>query len=388
MAYTGCTNQSSLFGASEKYIKFLNSDIVAIEGANTIERQFLKDLRIPYTQILKGRVVLKAGQVDYLLNHLGLGDNATFLSIAATYDPKSKVEADNYVVYNYSDDMTKNRHFSQLMILTGNSSNRIPQLYLTNPNANYNVVLDIMVAVIDETYNYFNDTINQSGLSFTGLEYTDIHTYIVNESIVINDKSSPAKPLVYLKLTNINSIERSGLILIIDDQSYGTLFLKFLTQNDANQAFSLINYVLDNPGIDIDTISPLSDTVDPIVYFYSRVENTGDYIAFNGSTTSVPYDTSDGFTFSTSISLSTYGTQSGGGTNSVIDRNRLIYLLVDSVSDNRDGTMSLTASNLIITATAGEISTIVEAGTYSVTFDFSDLAQNYLNGVVINLTIS
>jgi hypothetical protein len=388
MAYTGCTNQSSLFGASEKYIKFLNSDIVAIEGANTIERQFLKDLRIPYTQILKGRVVLKAGQVDYLLNHLGLGDNATFLSITATYDPKSKVEADNYVVYNYSDDMTKNRHFSQLMILTGNSSNRIPQLYLTNPNANYKVVLDIMVAVIDETYNYFNDTINQSGLSFTGLEYTDIHTYIVNESIVINDKSSPAKPLVYLKLTNINSIERSGLILIIDDQSYGTLFLKFLTQNDANQAFSLINYVLDNPGIDIDTISPLSDTVDPIVYFYSRVENTGDYIAFNGSTTSVPYDTSDGFTFSTSISLSTYGTQSGGGTNSVIDRNRLIYLLVDSVSDNRDGTMSLTASNLIITATAGEISTIVEAGTYSVTFDFSDLAQNYLNGVVINLTIS
>ena len=81
MAYTGCTNQSSLFGSSEKYIKFLNGDLVAIEGVNTVERQFLKDLRIPYTQILKGRVVLKAGQVDYLLNHLGLGDNATFLSL-------------------------------------------------------------------------------------------------------------------------------------------------------------------------------------------------------------------------------------------------------------------------------------------------------------------
>ncbi len=387
MAYTGCTNQSSLFGSSEKYIKFLNSDIVAIEGVNTIERQLLKDLRIPYSQILKGRVVLKSGQVDYLLNHLGLGDNATFLSITATYDPKSKIEADNYVVYNFSDDMTKSRYFSQIMILSGNSTNRIPQLYLTNPNKNYNVILDVMVAVIDDTYNYFNDTINQSGLSFTGLEVSDIHTYIVNESIVINDKSSPSKPLVYLKLANINSIERSGLILIIDDQSYGTLFLKFLTQNDANQAFSLINYVLDNPGVDIGTISPLTDNIDPVVYFYTRVDNTGDYIAFNGLTASVPYNTSNGFTFSTSISLSSYGTQSGG-INSVIDKNRLIYLLVDSVGDNRDGTMSLTASNLIITGTAGEISTIVESGTYSVTFDFSDLAQNFLDGVVINLTIS
>jgi len=381
-----CNNKSSLFGSSDKYIKFLNGDLVAIEGTNTVDRQILNTLRIPYAQLLRGRVVLKAGQVDYLLNHLGLGDNATFLSIAATYDPKSKVEADNYVVYNYSDDMTKNRHFSQLMILTGNSSNRIPQLYLTNPNANYKVALDIMVAVIDETYNYFNDTINQSGLSFTGLEVGDIHTYVINESIVINDKSIPSKPLLYLKLANINSIERSGLILIIDDQSYGTLFLKFLTQNDANQSFSLINYVLDNPNVDIDTLSPIEDSLDPIVYFYSRVNQNGEYITFNGLTSGVPYNTSNGLTFSTSISLSTYGTMSGG-TNS-IDKNRLIQLLISSVVDNRDGTMSLTSSNIVISSTSSVISSIVSTGTYSVTFDFSDLAQNYLNGVILNLTIS
>lgn len=386
MAYNGCTNQSSLFGSSEKYIKFLNSDIVAIEGPNTVERQLLKDLRIPYAQILKGRVILKAGQVDYLLNHLGLGDNATFLSIAATYDPKSKVEADNYVVYNFSDDMTKNRYLAQMMILTGNSTNRIPQLYLTNPNKNYNVILDVMVATIDDTYNFFNDTINQSGLSFTHLEVTDIKTHVINESIVINDKSSPVKPLLYLKLVNINSIERNGLILTIDDQTHGTIFLKFLTQNDVNQAFSLINYVLDNPGINIDTLSPLRDEVDPIVYFYSRVDNTGDFISFNGLTSGVPYNTSNGLTFSTSISLVTYGTFSGGITG--IDRNRLIYLLVDKVTDNRDGTMSLTSSNLIISGSSGSVSTITQTGSYSVSFDFSDLAQNYLDGVRINLTIS
>jgi len=374
-----CNNQGSLFGSSDKYIKLLNGDLVAIEGANTVDRQILNSLRIPYAQLLRGRVVLKAGQVDYLLNHLGLGDNATFLSITATYDPKSKIEEDNYVQYNFANDLSKNHYFAQLMMLTGNSTHRIPQLYLTNPNANYNVTLDVMVAVIDNTYTYFNDTINQSGLSFTGLEVGDIHTYIINESIVINDKSSPVKPLIYFKLVNINSIERTAAILTIDDLSYGTIFLKFLTESDAIQAFSLLNYVLENPGIDIDTLNPLTDLEDPILYFRSLVDGTGDYISFNGMTGSVPYDTSFGLTFSTSMSLASY--------SGTIDRNQLILSIVDHITDNRDGTMSMTASNILISGSSS-VTFITTVGTYSMTFDFSDLAQNYLDGVVVNLDIT
>lgn len=374
-----CNNQSSLFGSSDKYIKFLNGDVVAIEGVNTIDRQILNDLRIPYTQLLRGRVVLKAGQVNYLLNHLGLGDNATFLSIAARYDVNSKIEEDNYINFNYYPDLTKTYYMDQLMILTGNSTHRIPQLYLTNPNPNYNVTLDVMVAVIDNTYTYFNDTLNQSGLSFTGLEVTDIHTYVINESIVINDKSSPVKPLVYLKLVNINSIERTGSILIVDDLSYGNIFLKFLTETDAIQAFSLLNYVLENPGVDIDTLNPLTDAEDPILYFRSLVDGTGDYISFNGMTDSVPYDTTLGLTFSTSMSLSNY--------SGTIDRNQLILSLVDNITDNRDGTMSMTASNIVISGSSS-VTSIITVGTYSMTFYFSDLAQNYLDGVVVNLDIT
>lgn len=377
-----CNNQSSLFGSSEKYIKFLNSDLVAIEGANTVERQFLKDIRIRYAQILKGRIILKPGQVDYLLNHLGLGDNATFLSIAASYDPKSKVEADNYVVYNFADDLSKNHYFAQLMILTGNSAYRVPQLYLTNPNAKYAVALDVMVAVIDDNYSFFTDTTNQSGLSFVGLEIGDIHTYVVNESIVIKDKSTPAKPLLYLKLANINSVERSGQVITVDDQSVGTILLKFKTTNDAAQAFSLFNYVLENPSVDIDTLSPLEDLVDPIIYFYSQVGGSGEFIAFNGLTAAVPYNTSNGNTFSTSISISTWGT------SSVISKTRLVELIIASASDNRDGPMIVTASNILISGTAGTVSTINSSGTYSMTFDFSDLALNNLTGVVLNLTIT
>jgi hypothetical protein len=378
-----CNNQGSLFGSSDKYIKFLNGDLVAIEGTNTVDRQILNTLRIPYAQLLRGRVVLKAGQVDYLLNHLGLGDNATFLSIAATYDPKSKIEEDNYVQYNFSDDLTKNHYFAQLMILTGNSTHRVPQLYLTNPNANYNVTLDVMVAVIDDVYTYFNDTINQSGMSFTGLELMDIHSYVVGESIVINDKTP--KPLVYFRIVNISSIEKSGLILTIDDTSKGTIFLKFKTETDATQAFSLLNYVLENPVVDIDSVvsDNTFDTEAPVIYFLSQVGGGGDYIYdYNGVTGSSP-DTTIGNTFSTSVSLTTFGV---GG---VLDKSNLLDLLVSSVSDNRDGLISVTGSNLILAGTSGTTySSVTAAGTYSLGFNISDIAENTTSGIVLNLTIT
>jgi hypothetical protein len=218
------------------------------------------------------------------------------------------------------------------------------------------------------------------------LEYTDIKSHVIGESIVINDKSSPPRPLIYILLNTINSIEKSGTILIIDNTAYGKVFLQFLTENDAFQAHSLLNYILENPGVDIDNLSPVVDLTDPVLYFNSTAGATGSYIVnYTGATGGTPYNTAaGGFTFSTSISLSTYGTYSG----TVIDKNQLIYLLIDEISDNRDGTMSIMPSNLIISDTSGTVSTILITGTYSLTFDFSDIAQNYLDGVIVDLNIT
>jgi hypothetical protein len=377
---------ASLFGQSSQYIKVTGGDFIAIEGSNTRERLTVSDLRMPYKQLLKSRVILRVGQVNYLLNHLGLGDNATFLAIKTIFNPKSVIEADNYINYSFYDDLTKVYTFSQMMVLTGNSTNRIKQLYLTNPNSKYDVQLEVMIGIIDDNYSFFNDTLNQSGTSFTGLEYTDIHSYIVGESIVINDKSVPAKPLIYITLNNIQSIERTGTVLIIDDSSLGTIFLQFLTINDAAQAQSLLNYVLENPNIDIDNLPIIEDIIDPTLYFYSNVGASAslDYISFNGATSSLGFDTEDGFTFSTTISLTQSGTVSG----TVIDKDQLIYLLVDYIEDNRDGLMGIQSSNLIITGTAGVVNSILQSGTYSLTFDFSDIAHNYLDGVIVNLDIT
>ena len=380
----GCGG-NSLFGPSSQYIKVNSGDFIAVNGSSTLEKQILSDLRMPFKQILKGRVVLKAGQANYLLNHLGLGDNATFLSIKAKYDAKSVIEEDNYVQWSYYDALTNIGSFAQMMVLTGNSTHRIKQIYLTNPNTKYPVILEVMVAVIDDNYSFFNDSVNQSATTFTDLEYTDIKTHVVGESIVIFDRNSPKRPLIYLLIVNINSIEREGKILTIDDSALNTIFLAFKTENDATQAQSLLNYIIENPNINIDALSPAEDVLKPVVYFYPYVDNYYDisYISLDGATSSMGFSTNDGLTFSTSISLDVQS-----GTFGYLDKQYLIDLLISDIGDNRDGTMSMIPSNLILKGPSqSEVSLIAGTGTYSLTFDYSDIAQNHLDGVIFNLYV-
>jgi hypothetical protein len=372
---------NSLFGKGSQYIKINGGDFIAVEGSNTVEKLITSDLRMPYKQLLKGRVILKAGQINYLLNHLGVGDNATFLSIKATYDQKSVIEMDNYISYSYYDYPVQNLTFAQILVLTGNSSNRIPQLYLNNPNTKYPVILDVMVGVIDDSYSFFNDDINQSGTSFTGLEYTDIKSFVVGESIAIYDKNTPARALVYLGLNYINSILLNGSFIVIDDESYGSIYLHFLSEYDAIQAHSLLNYILENPNVDVDNIIPLDDDTSPIINFNSTAGSLGEYITFNGATAGVPYTTESGSTFSTTISLSEYGT------DGILTKSMLKDLLIDYVDDNRDGVIELMDSNLIIKNSNNFVESIGLIGTYSLSFDFTDLAHNNLNNIVVNLDI-
>ena len=240
-----------------------------------------------------------------------------------------------------------------------------------------------MVAVLDDNYSFFNDDVNQNSTSFTGLEYTDIKSFVVGESIAIYDKNTPSRALIYLGLPYINSITLNGTFLIIDDESYGTIFLNFLTEYDANQANSLINYVLENPNVDISTITPSYDILPPIIYFNSTAGLTGSYIVnYTGATSGVPYNTlSDGLTYSTSLLLSS-------GTGSVIYKDKLRSLLIDYIEDSRDGLMEMMDSEMIISSTSSVVENINIVGTYSLTFNFEDIANNNLNNININLIVN
>ena len=372
--------KSSLFGNTSQYIKVGNGEFIAIEGSNIFDRLLVSDLRMPYKQLLKGRIILKPGQVNYLLNHLGLGDNSTFLAIKATYDSKSVIEEDNYISYSYYDNPSSVLNFAQLLVLTGNSTQRVQQIYLNNPNTKWRVILDVMVGVIDDNYSFFNDDLNQNATSFTGLEWTDIKSFISGESVVIWDKSEPKKALIYFGLPYINSISLNGTFLIIDDESYGTVFLNFIDEYNANQAHSLINYVLEHPNIDIDSI--IVDTNSPVIYWNSTAGASGSYIFdYSGSTSSIGFNTgTHGNTFSATLPLTV-------GTSSIIYKDKLKDLLINYISDNRDGVMEIMDSQMIITGTSGQVNSIASLGTYSLTFEYRDLANNNLDGVILNLTI-
>jgi len=146
-----------------------------------------------------------------------------------------------------------------------------------------------------------------------------------------------------------------------------------------------LNYILENANIDIDTLNPVSDDEPPVIYFLSTVgaSSSTAYIDFNGATDSVPYATSFGYTFSTEISLASYGT------NSQISKSSLLDILIDYVDDNRDGIITISTQSIVLTGTAGTtVDSVSSEGTYSISFDLSDIAGNNLSGVILNLTIT
>ncbi len=383
----GCPGES-LYGSSQ-YIKLHNSDFIAIQGINTMERLMMGDVRIPYKQVLKGRVVLKPGQVNYLLNYLGLGDNATFLAIKATYNQKSVNKEDNYVLWNYYDNPSQTYPMAEMMVLTGSPTNRIKQLYLTNPSTKYSVVLDVMVAIIDDEYSFFSDLINQIGTSFTNLTLFNIETNVPTESIVIWDSSSLRNPLAYLNLDQLNSINRVGNSIIIDDATVGSIYLHFVTEYDAQQSASVLNLLFDFPDIIIQDLDPREDIIPPIVYFWDNLGGspTASQIVAVGSTYSGNYDTGGihGTTFSADISLIDYGYIVGN--YSVLSKSNIIDLLVKNVIDITHGglTQSITIDTSNITLFNSSdipILFITSVGNYYIEFNITDLASNSIDSEI------
>jgi hypothetical protein len=368
-----CGN-NSVHGERSRYLKFFNGNLVAVEGSNILETLILSDLRIPYRQLLKSRVILKSGQKDYLLNHLGLGDNATFLIIKATYNEKSKREEDNFVNWRFFDSGIYEKSLKELLLLTGNSEKRIKQIYLTNPNDKWEVQLDILVAVIDDQFNFFTDESQQTGVTILNMDWTRIKTYKVGESIQIMDNND--KAIVFIRLINIKSFTRSGKLVIIEDNSIGNIYLDHTNDLEAAQTGSLLNLlVTDNT---IDTVDIVEDKEPPVLTFYENWGNTqsGATISAFGLT-QTPVSSTMSLTFSTTAPLV------GGD----ILKEDLVDNLVFGVIDNRDGPISLGTDNIIIETENGTLNKITATGSYDIRFNIEDIALNNLNNIKLILNV-
>jgi len=400
-----CTGNSLFGNINPNGIRFYQNSLVAVEGSEQVQQMLLSSVFAPYEQLLRSRITLKAGECKYLLNHLGLGDNATFLSIVATYDPKSKIESQNFLQYSYYTSPNNWHSFAQMLLLTGNSENRIEQLYLTNPNKNYKVTLDVMVGIIDDDSGFFNnlcdcDLTAASGvIKFSNLRCDDIVTWIPNETIAILNPGGVAQ--AYINIVDINSIERTSNVITINDRSVGAIILEFVDDYHARQALSIFSWILEDPTRVIQDLDPRKDDTEPCVIFTPNVFPYGNQPSpspapfIPGSTSSNwndcppmaedianplytpspgdPLTSKDGDNFEAlPLSLSGYG--------SVISREVIGNHIVDCVIDNRDGQISINESNIIITDSVNNIyQFIISEGTYIIKFDLSDIAENIIS---------
>lgn len=342
---SGCCSGNSLFGEEEGgFIKINGGSFVAIEGSNTVAKLDVSSFRTPYKLISMGRVTLKASQTNYLLSNFGLGDNSNFIAIKATY--KSKFEEDNYLNWTFFDDSRINV-MQNLMVLTSNSTNRTPQIYISNPNPNHPVSLEILVSTYDDDSEYFTDSV----------------TYY--SSLIYDDITSDNGVLSISDLRNINVLDietvyiSEGKINIKIDSEI--IQLGFTLNSDMMQVFSSIIFLTKNPSI----VLPIAfDVTPPTINFHPIV----------GATFVDEFD----------ISISIYD----------ITKSNIASFIIDNISDLRDGilpisplgvsiyTQDTTDPSNIITTYYDVVETI---GTYFLELRKSDNAGNV---TIVNLIMN
>jgi hypothetical protein len=231
---------------------------------------------------------------------------------------------------------------------------------------------------IERYYGNIRDGYIQSNSSLRNLNYTDIKSHIPGESIVIMDKSMPPKPIVYIYLSTIRSIERDGeLMLTIIDSQVDPITLEFLTTFDCNQAHSMLIYALENKN-DIGLLE--TDTTPPVIFFKDYF--FGEELIIDGNESKVgQISTNDGDLFRINIDLSKYEGPIP------IDKSDIIYGLIHEIKDNRDGKMSIIEEDILIYKdtinVSSEVSEIKGVGNYIIRFNLIDFGRNRNNATVI-----
>lgn len=360
-----CPGNKHIFGnVNENSIRFYQNSLIANEGSNQVQKMLLSNMIAPYEQLLRARITLEAGKCKYLLNHLGLGDNATFLAILADYE--SNIEARNFVQYSYYSDPNVWMSFSQMLLLTGNSENRIQQLYLTNPNKKSKVVLDVLVGIIDSDSGFFSKICDQDQLAadsiikYTNLKACDV---ILWEQGIIAILNPSGVPQCFITIDDINSVEKVDKTITINDRSVGTIILEFIDEENANQALSYLSMLIENPDI-IEHDCEFDNTA-PIIYFTDNVSIDSDTSPVLSSPANLTSEDNDNFIAEDFPIIDE------------VTKSQLIDFLVDFVQDNRDGIIELSDENIVITNENGDFFDLIsEEGEYIIKFDITDIAGN------------
>ena len=348
---------------TSRIIRFHQCSLISTEGPNINGKLNLAGIEIPYESQFTSRMILNPNSINQPIMYGFLGNNITFLALKITYDetnPKCVIEEEQFIEYWYEDDSTTIRQAHKLLILTGNSTNRIPQIYLNN-RSNVKVYVDVLAANMEQS-DLDLDDIRNDVVEFKDLYYNSIVTDTywntlldVSGSTQFHFLDLHDNVVLYLDFEEITSIEKNEdkYQLIINTKSLTIIRLFFNSMFEMNQANSRINWIINNsdnryltkdfPSIDVD--SPLI-VMNPLLYPIVQ-PNMYNY-PYSGETIS-QYD--------------------------------ILNYFIDTIYDDRDGDIQK-ESAIIKIRKLGEIETItdiIEMGVYDVIVTARDIANNYSN---------
>ena len=350
-----------------RVIKPYQCSMIAVEGPNIIGKLNLSGVEIPYESQYTTRISLNPGAQDQPLLYGFLGNNVTYLLLKVTYDetdPRCMIEEEQYIEYYLEDNPTTVRYINKLLLLTGNSQKRIPQIYLNNPSQ-LRVDVHALVANLGQSDIELED-IQDETISITNLYHNSIVsdtiwncTTLVSGSTQFQIYDFEGNIVLYLDYEEVEVIDRdsSKNQLIIATKSDTYIYLTFLSQFEMYQGHSRMEWVMeDHLNRYLTKEHPPIDTVPPVMTM-----NTGVYpITPSGNTYVYPFSrdiVTSGFT---------------------IYPDDILNYFIYEINDNRDGAIAVEDAEITVRK-LGEVQPltgITEIGEYDVVITVADIAKN------------
>lgn len=356
--------------SSLRTIKYYGCSLISTNGPNIEGKLNLSGVEIPYESQYTSRLILNPNSENQPLMYGFLGNKVTFLALKITYDetdPRCIIEEEQYIEYYYADNPSEIRYANKLLVLTGNSTKRIPQIYLNNPS-DIKVQIDVMCANLPQS-DLTNDDIVNDTLTYVDLYHNsilsdkiynctdDVNTVTGSTQLQVMNNESEVS--LYLDYDEIDTIERDvdNMQLIVNTKSDTVIKLVFLSQFEMYQAHSRIEWVIeDNLNRYLSASYPTVDTLPPTMTLNIGV----DPISSGSNVYPFPIN------------------RDPNTGNFIITPDDIKYYFIDTIEDDRDGVISVADAEVTIRKD-GEINTltgITETGLYSIIISISDIANN------------
>lgn len=338
-------SNNSIFKPNTKHIKFYDSKINVINGANSLAFLPLCDIKLDYKQYQRLSVIVPKNTEDFVLSFPMMGIKTNFLVIKPVYPNSKKIN--NYMKWKFQSSGDPKWSFTTLLAFTATTNNPLPNLVIDNPS-DCDIQIEILVSGMEN--DYLNDPI--AFLYLNNLIFTDVRTLDETNSEILtffNEQNELAGTLDVADVVNVYKV--SGLNrIIIDESSTNNIVLDFKTEYDTLQALSAINWLLLDPATR--SLPKAADEDAPVVTFTSAVIGT-----------------------QLNIDLSSY-------INNTFAKQNFITDAIDNIVDNVDGIMFATPDDVTIFNGLTEINNIVNPGNYTIELNISDIAGNIVQHIL------